>query len=205
MNTKQAHAGIWGKVREFDGEAVLYAFRFCNGRTKFGKSANICSRAGDHLANGVTGCTGVTIVRVALEKLHAAERAMLDHVAKTYEQHASEVFASSDSEATDERLIREAIGEAATGEAPTVAIARTPVLSALKPDPVRDAEKRMRDAWAAEHRVRNPVASKSDRPVETRTPREIYLASLKFVSNHAPVEKRESSASRGNSGPKLAG
>ncbi|SIO39965.1 hypothetical protein SAMN05444172_1613 [Burkholderia sp. GAS332] len=123
MNTKTAHAHIWAKVREFDGDAVLYAFRFDNGRTKFGKSTNIMSRCGDHLAHGITGCTGVTVVRVHPQALNAAEYMMLQHVAARLKRLASEVFVSSDSEASDERLIREAVQACAIG-APTAPVSK---------------------------------------------------------------------------------
>lgn len=128
------------------------------------------------MAHGITGCTGVTVVVVASEKLDEAERSMLLHVASKYEQHASEVFASSSSQADDEQMIREAIEKLFTGH----------TIPCRERDDVAEYQ-RMREAWASQHRVRNPIASNSDRPADTRSPRERYLASLPpFRSNQEP-------------------
>jgi hypothetical protein len=110
METKKAHAHIWSKVSQFDRQAVLYAFRFDNGKTKFGKSTNIMSRTGDHLAHGITGCVSVTVVRVEANAIDALEQLMLEHVATKHKRLANEVFVSSANESEDERMIRHAIG-----------------------------------------------------------------------------------------------
>lgn len=181
MNTKTAHAHIWAKVREFDGDAVLYAFRFDNGRTKFGKSTNIMSRCGDHLAHGITGCTGVTVVRIHPPALDAAEDMMLQHVGARLKRLASEVFVSSDSEATDERLIREAIQACAIG-APTAPVS--------KHDAWRIAHDAEIDRLRAEGKLPKPTtreqreAAAAARRAAVEEQKRAYLDSIKFVSSH---------------------
>jgi hypothetical protein len=258
MGTKKAHAHIWSKVSQFDRQAVLYAFRFDNGKTKFGKSMNIMSRTGDHLAHGITGCVGVTVVRVEAHAIDALEQLMLEHVATKHKRLANEVFVSSQSEAEDERMIRHATGgglprpapsqEATWREQHDAEIDRLRAEGKLQVRPKRSREHRLSEAtsgtltdeqkraylgsigftpssvpagkvaadeqrlragWVAEWRERNPVVSKSERPVDARTPRERYLASLQpFRSNRLPAQgvnaeteegadRNEQSASRG--------
>ncbi|CAE6697895.1 hypothetical protein R75465_00333 [Paraburkholderia aspalathi] len=176
MNTKKAHAPIWEKVREFDGEAVLYCFRFDNGRSKFGKSTNILARTGDHLAHGITGCIGVSLVRVEPEKLDAAEQMMLRYVASKYQRLATEVFVSSPSEADDARLICEAIG---------VSFAIAPV---SKHDAWRIAHDAEIDRLRAEGKLAKPTtleqreAAAAMRRAALEKQKRAYLDSIKFVS-----------------------
>jgi len=164
MDTKQAHAHIWAKVRPFDGQSVLYAFRFDNGRSKFGKSTNILSRTNDYLVHGITGCVGVTVVRVAPEKLDAAERDMLEHVKSRYFQFTSEVFASSPGEAHDEQLIREAIGPQTVDSLPVSSGERAAVQTMQYGQRMREEEARrriMREEY--EERMRNERAQHEKR------------------------------------------
>lgn len=185
MNTQQAHAHIWERARQYaKGDAVLYAFRFENGRTKFGKSTNIMSRTGDHLAHGITGCTGVTIVRVNLSALDNLESLVLAYVAQRYEQHASEVFASSPSEAHDHQLIMSAIGGNAIGE-PSEPLSETA------------AWRRQHDAEIDRQRAANPppprVRIRSQHPLTragtgmlSREQKAEYLSTIGFKPPTAP-------------------
>jgi hypothetical protein len=113
--TRTNHASIWKAVRAFDRVPVLYAFRFDNGKTKFGLTTNIVSRADAHLAHGITGCTGVTVVTCDKHLLREAEARLLELLAEHFEQQATEVFASSDGEETDGLFI-EAVIKQVTAE-----------------------------------------------------------------------------------------